>query len=123
MDTKIESSGNWSHLRGADWSHLLQQQPQFADKCDWSKLDGTEWARLLVARPELTDRCDWDKLDARNWSMVLARRPELAGKFESAAHDWAADEKAAEAAANIPDEEAALCESEGIPAEEFFKES
>ena len=106
MSAMKNTSDNWSHLSGMDWSYLLQyqprfadkcdwsklggyewtqlllRQPQFADKCDWSKLNGGEWARLLIARAEFADKCDWDKLDATNWYALVCHRPEFADKCD-----------------------------------------
>ena len=48
---------NWSHLRGHDWSYLLEHQPRFADRCGWSKLEGCDWAPLLGHRVCLVLYC------------------------------------------------------------------
>ena len=82
MSAMKNTSDNWSHLSGMDWSYLLQYQPRFADKCDWSKLGGYEWTQLLIARAEFADKCDWDKLDATNWYTLVCHRPEFADKCD-----------------------------------------
>lgn len=29
-------------------------------ECDWEKLDGEDWSRLLIEQPQFADKCDWD---------------------------------------------------------------
>lgn len=91
MDEQKNTSGNWSHISGRDWSYLLSSQPRFADKCDWSKLDGYDWGRLLYWQPQFVDKCDWGKLDGSNWAALLSRHPEFADKCDWSkldAEDW-----------------------------------
>jgi len=40
-------------LDGWDWSYLLREQPQLADRCDFSKLSGWDWSWLLCEQPQL----------------------------------------------------------------------
>ena len=82
MNNEKNTSGNWSHLSGMDWSYLLQYQPRFADKCDWSKLDGYEWTQLLRRQPQFADKCDWDKLNGGEWARLLIVRVEFADKCD-----------------------------------------
>ena len=69
-------------MDGGNWSDLLQERPEFADKCDWSKLDGGNWSDLLRKHPRLADKCDWSKLNAEDWRNLLRRRPQFADKCD-----------------------------------------
>ena len=85
------TNGNWVHLGGDEWSHLLQYQPRFADKCDWEKLDGHNWTHLLIRQPSFADKCDWSKLDGWCWAQLLAAHTEFADKCDwekLSASDW-----------------------------------
>ena len=64
----------WDEFYGDNWGCLLAKQPQFADKCDWNKLDGSAWRYLLSEQPQFADKCDvWDYLDAAQWWSRLQR--------------------------------------------------
>ena len=61
------------------------------------------------------DKCDLSTLTASNWCGILALRPDLADKFEASTRVWSAD------VPKVSDEDAALDESEGGSADEFFR--
>ena len=40
-----------------DWSSLLRDQPQFADKCDmWDEFNGKDWSRILSYQPQFAEK-------------------------------------------------------------------
>ncbi len=46
----------WQNLNGSDWSELLSEKPQFADKCDFKLLDDDNWQRLLKKQPQFAEK-------------------------------------------------------------------
>ena len=65
------------NMGGWDWSILLVDHPELADRCEWDKLDGRAWANLLLSRPGFAFRCDWDKLATRDLRTLLGTWPEF----------------------------------------------
>ena len=44
-------------FNSSDWSGLLQDQPQFAEKCDrWDEFCGTDWSELLRKQPQFAEK-------------------------------------------------------------------
>ena len=70
----------WDKLAGRNFSYLLSNQPQFADRCPWEKLYGGDWAVLLGAQPQFADRCPWEKLEGGDWAKLLSEKPQFADK-------------------------------------------
>jgi hypothetical protein len=68
----------WENLEGKDWSLLLQEHPQYEDKCDWSKLDAYNWTILLRGQPQFAEYCDWSKLETSSWAILLGSQPQFA---------------------------------------------
>ena len=81
-DTDELSEQDLSKLTGYEWSRLLIEQPQLANKCDLSKLGGTDWCYLLIAHPQFADKCDWSKLGGFDWSELLIFQPQFADKCD-----------------------------------------
>ena len=77
-DARSQSDGD-RHLLVVS---LLEEDPEFADKCDWSKLDGSDWVSLLEEKPEFADKCDWTKLFKDDWERLFEKRPEFADKCD-----------------------------------------
>ena len=46
-------ANNYDKLTGREWSELLNEHPECADKCDWDKLDGGDGHTYLRAVPSL----------------------------------------------------------------------
>ena len=39
------------------WRRLLEDQPQFADKCDrWDEFDSEDWRELLEKQPQFAEK-------------------------------------------------------------------
>ena len=75
---------DWERLDGYDWSRLLIEQPQFADKCNWKKLDSGGGRWLLRKQPQFADKCDkWDEFEREDWRFILRKQPQLADKCDS----------------------------------------
>ena len=79
---KCDKCDKWDEFGGVEWRSLLCKQPQFADKCDWGKLDGDCWSRLLCEQPQFAEKCDWKKLDGSDWSYLLQKQPQFADKCD-----------------------------------------
>ena len=57
-------------LSADDTVMLVNERPDFADKCPWEKLDGHDWSNILGNQPQFADRCAWDKLKGRDWAYL-----------------------------------------------------
>ena len=74
---------DWEKLDGGNWSQLLIEQPQFADKCNkWDEFDSDDWRVLLSEQPQFADKCDWKKLKGDDWQKLLEAQPQFAAKYE-----------------------------------------
>ena len=47
-----QNQHDWKNMNGREWSELLREQPQFADKCDWANLEEEEWDSLSEEQPQ-----------------------------------------------------------------------
>ena len=80
----VDKCDTLDEFDGEDWSCLLCEQPQFADKCDkWDKIDSEDWFELLCSQPQFADRCNkWDEFDGSDWWNLLRHQPQFADKFD-----------------------------------------
>ena len=70
----------WKKFTVDDWCDLLEDHPQFADKCDkWDEFDSYDWFNLLSEQPQFADKCDkWEDISESDWKELLEKQPELA---------------------------------------------
>ena len=75
---------NWNLLECKEWIFLLQESPEYSNKCDkWDKFDAGAWFSLLSAQPQFADKCDkWDKFDGQDWKLLLSWQSQLATKCD-----------------------------------------
>ena len=73
---------NWNLIECREWIFLLQERPEFSNKCDkWNKFDARNWFSLLSAQPQFADKCDkWDEFDGLDWRFLLSWHSQLATK-------------------------------------------
>ena len=77
VTTNDNATLDFSKMDGWGWAKLLEEHPEYADKCKWSKLDGWPWVRLLKAQPQFAGKCAWRKLSLDQVADLVACRPDL----------------------------------------------
>lgn len=82
-------------LDGFEWSQLVVNNPQYAEKCNWGILDVTDWGYLLAHQPQFADKCNmWNQMNdsaSLEWEIgfvtpqtyLLIHQPQFADKFSN----------------------------------------
>jgi hypothetical protein len=70
---EIVMVNDYAKMTGREWSELLSEHPQYADKCDWDKLDGDDWVYLLNTdsnRSANSLRLDYNETERKNRALL-----------------------------------------------------
>ena len=99
-DQTIVDECDLKHLSSYDWLELLENSPEYQNKCycyhwsedhlkillkkfpdfDLNRLDSYSWASLCRISPEFADRCKWETFTGHDWSYLLQKQPQFADK-------------------------------------------
>ena len=72
-----DKCNEWEKFKDDQWRNLLAKQPQFVDKCTYSSIV----VNVLIKHPQFIEHCNTSFITEKGKAKLLAKHPNLAKYF------------------------------------------